>query len=121
LIKGTGAKPITMDAKEHDAAFARVSHLPQLISTALINFCEDDLERSGAGFADVTRLSGSAWLVWRDILMTNTEEIASALDSFADELKTFSQAVRGGEEEKLERLFERANKNHKKLQKLMPK
>ncbi|NTW49087.1 MAG: prephenate dehydrogenase/arogenate dehydrogenase family protein [Chlorobiales bacterium] len=121
LIKGTGAKTLTMSPQEHDAVFARVSHLPQLISTTLINFCEDDLERAGAGFSDVTRLSGSAWSVWRDILTTNTEEVASSLDVFADELKSLSKAVRGGEEEKLERLFERANKNHKKLQKLMPK
>lgn len=121
LIKGTGARLNTMDAKEHDAVFARVSHLPQIISTALINFCEEDLERAGAGLSDMTRLSGSAWSVWRDILTTNTEEVSGALDAFAEELKSCSQAIRSGDEEKLERLFDRANKNQKKLQKLMPK
>lgn len=121
LIKGTGAKLVTMDAKKHDTVFARVSHLPQLISTTLINFCEGNLEEAGAGFTDVTRLSGSAWSVWRDILTTNPDEITAALDAFSDELKKISKSIRDGEEEKLERLFDRANKNHKKLQKLSPK
>ena len=107
LVEKLGAWPLLMSAGEHDRAVAFVSHLPQLLSSALAAVVneEDEAEAltalAGRGYADMTRLAGSAWSVWRDILMTNALPIAEALDAFGVKLAAVRDELRraaaGGE------------------------
>jgi prephenate dehydrogenase len=82
-----GARVITMTAHDHDRALALVSHLPQLLASSLAATIEsqpdvqDLLDLSGSGYRDMTRLAGSSWPIWRDILATNPTQIAASLDS----------------------------------------
>ena len=91
-LASVGASVRVMTAREHDRALALVSHLPQLLSSALASTVGDQpdaaalLGLSGSGFRDVTRLAASPWSVWRDILATNPREVASALDQLLDKL-----------------------------------
>lgn len=95
-----GARVYVMTAAEHDRALARLSHLPQLVSCALaatIAAREDagELERlAGAGFRDMTRLAASPWDIWRDILATNSSEVADALDSLIPKLTAARDGLR---------------------------
>jgi prephenate dehydrogenase len=88
-----GARVVTMTAAEHDRAMALVSHLPQLLSSILASTIrsradgKELLDVSGTGYADMTRLAGSRWSIWRDILLTNRVEIDGALGEFINELK----------------------------------
>jgi prephenate dehydrogenase len=87
-----GARLKLMTAREHDCAMALVSHLPQLVSSALASTIKDQpdaaalINLSGAGYRDMTRLADSSWSVWRDILATNPTSIAAALDALLSKL-----------------------------------
>jgi prephenate dehydrogenase len=84
-IAELGSRIVLMDAEEHDRAMAYVSHLPQLLSSALaatVNSQADSnglLNVAGSGYADMTRLAQSNWLMWHDILVTNRDQISPAL------------------------------------------
>lgn len=88
FIRGLGAVPVTMSAEEHDHAVALTSHVPQLLASALVVLSER--RRAGAaegpGFASATRVAGGNPAVWRDILVTNADEIASTLAELGAEL-----------------------------------
>ncbi len=89
-IEAIGAVPVVMTAGQHDALVAATSHLPQLLSTALAAHVADaDVRISGPGLADMTRLAGSAWEIWEDILRTNPGPIAAALDAYIARLQQF--------------------------------
>jgi prephenate dehydrogenase len=103
-----GARVMSMTAVEHDRMMALVSHLPQIVSSALAAVTQDQpdadalVSLSGAGYRDMTRLASSSWSMWGDILATNSHETVAALDSLVekltavgDELRECSQ--RGGE------------------------
>ncbi len=91
-FKQLGARVHVMTAREHDRAMALVSHLPQLVASALAATLKDQPDAAalagitGAGFGDMTRLAASSWSVWRDILVTNPAEVAAALDAFVEKL-----------------------------------
>ncbi len=98
VVRAMGARAVWSDAETHDWAVGIVSHLPQLLSVALANVVHDETDETGLpltlagpGLQDMLRLSGSSYEVWRDIFLTNTENVSRALDRLAqalDHLKT---------------------------------
>jgi prephenate dehydrogenase len=98
----TGARVSLLTVREHDHAMALVSHLPQIVSSALASLIRDEADAdsltalSGAGYRDWARLSNSSWVVWHDILATNPAQIAAALDGLAQRLATVSRELRAG-------------------------
>src|SRR5579862_4043645 len=98
VVRAMGARPVWSDAETHDWAVGIVSHLPQLLSVALANVVQDETDETGLpltlagpGLQDMLRLSGSPYEVWRDVFLTNTENVSRALDRLAqaiDHLKT---------------------------------
>ncbi|ACF13594.1 Prephenate dehydrogenase [Chloroherpeton thalassium ATCC 35110] len=117
LMELIGAEPFVVDAASHDKIFAKISHLPQLLSTAIVNYCAEDLDKAGTGLQDMARLSGSAWLVWQDIFATNQTEIADVLAAFSQKLQSLSNDIRAGNYEAIEQEFQSGNENYQKLQK----
>lgn len=99
-IERLGARVELMTAREHDRALALVSHLPQLVSSALMATLREAphasaLEAvSGAGLSDMTRLAASSWTVWRDIVATNPAHIADALDALIFKLAAVRDELR---------------------------
>lgn len=95
--RALGARPRRIEADDHDRLMARVSHLPQLLATALALA----LGRAGVGPADLgpggrdmTRLAGSDPSVWTDILVDNGDQVDLALDALAAELDGLRRASR---------------------------
>ena len=84
-VKKIGARISTIDAEEHDRLCAWISHLPQLISTALAALIVDEygnrpmLEVGGRALREMTRISGSPYSMWRDIALTNKKNIQQTL------------------------------------------
>jgi prephenate dehydrogenase len=81
---------VWLDAETHDWAAAIASHLPQLLSVALAGVVRDETDETGLplalagqGLRDMVRLAGSPYEVWRDVCLTNTDNIARALDRLA--------------------------------------
>jgi prephenate dehydrogenase len=77
----------------HDRAVAVLSHLPQVVSYALLETARRDrvagrhLALAGAGFRDMTRLAASPRALWREILGQNAREVERALGAFRRSLR----------------------------------
>lgn len=97
--------------QEHDRLVAHTSHLPQLLSTALSVTVREETEASkalktaGPGLLDMTRLSQSSYDIWRDILMTNEDEIFDALNSY---IRTLEYIKNNLQSEQLHSIFDLA-------------
>jgi prephenate dehydrogenase len=119
LLGAIGAEPVWLDAETHDWALGIVSHLPQLVSVALAGIVHDEtdetglpLSLAGAGLRDVLRLTGSPYAVWRDICLTNVENITRSLDRMAQAIEHLRRGLASRE---LERHFGAANEVYKSL------
>ena len=94
FIQKLGAEPIWLDAEAHDRAAAIVSHLPQLLSVALAGVVRSQTNETGLpvtlagrGLRDALRLAGSPYSVWRDIILTNSDNLDRALDQMIQGLE----------------------------------
>ncbi len=119
LVKGVGARPFVTDPAAHDRAVAYLSHLPQLLSSGLASLIAEQsteeffpLELAASGFRDVTRLAESPYALWRDICLTNIENIQSALESLIQKLESMKLHLSDRE---LEREFKQALKLRERL------
>ncbi|HVB88349.1 MAG TPA: prephenate dehydrogenase/arogenate dehydrogenase family protein [Candidatus Dormibacteraeota bacterium] len=120
-LAAIGAQPRWCDADTHDWAVGIVSHLPQMVSIALARVVQDEtdetglpLSLAGQGLQDMLRLAGSPYGVWRDILLTNTENVSRALDRLAQTIDYLRTRLATKE---LEGEFQAANEIYKQLQK----
>jgi prephenate dehydrogenase len=110
-----GAQVLKMTADNHDAAFAAVSHLPHLLAFAYFNAIvqqpagRDFLSLAGPGFRDFTRIAAGDPAVWRDILMSNREEILKQAMRFRHTLDAIEHVMRSGNVEALEDLIRKAS------------
>lgn len=92
FARGFGATPHWFDADSHDRAVAYVSHLPQLMSVALMNAAESSLAAGGGltavgrAFTEMTRLASSPPDMWVDIMANNGDFVAEALKAFVANL-----------------------------------
>jgi prephenate dehydrogenase len=102
---GFGAQVRDLDAERHDEVCAWVSHLPQMLSTALAALLEDEFAEDAEGMAAVqviggralretTRLGASPYSMWRDIAMTNTENLAATLLALEQRLAHIRENLR---------------------------
>ncbi len=114
-IERVGASPVRMDAERHDRLVAVVSHLPQVASTALMGLAATEeagepeiLLLAAGGFRDLTRLAASSPRLWSDILLANREQIARALELYADRLLAMREMVLGERAAEVEEAFARA-------------
>jgi len=122
VIEAMGARPMWMDAATHDRAAAFVSHLPQLVSVALAGVAREATDQTGLpltlagrGLRDALRLAGSPYSVWRDIVLTNTDNLDVALDRLAQAIEHLRAHLRQRE---LEEEFSAANDVYKLLHNL---
>jgi len=110
-----GAQVLRMTAENHDAAFAAVSHLPHLLAFAYFSSIanqpagRDFLSLAGPGFRDFTRIAASDPSVWRDILLSNREEILRQSLRFRHTLDAIEHVMRSGNAEALEGLVRKAS------------
>jgi prephenate dehydrogenase len=106
-----GARVSRMDAEEHDAVLAAVSHLPHLLAYALVH---EVAGRGNAaqlfgfaagGFRDFTRIASSHPEMWRDICVANRDQLLQELKSYANELGSIRKLIQKGDGAGLEKLF----------------
>ncbi|MEE9235687.1 MAG: prephenate dehydrogenase/arogenate dehydrogenase family protein [Candidatus Acidoferrales bacterium] len=103
-VRRLGAEPVELDAETHDWAVALVSQAPQLLSTALASTVWDEtdedglpLSLAGSGFRDMTRLAASPYDLWRDICLTNSENLERALERLEARLGRLRTRLRSKE------------------------
>jgi len=89
LVRATGAVPVELSARAHDDLLALVSHVPQLVASALAAALTDHPEAAalaGPGFRDTTRLADSPAPMWGEIVSANAPAVRAALDAVAAQL-----------------------------------
>jgi prephenate dehydrogenase len=110
-----GSQVLRMTPENHDAAFAAVSHLPHLLAFAYFNSVarqpagRDYLSLAGPGFRDFTRIAASDPTVWRDILMSNREELLKQTMRVRHSLEAMEIAIKSGNAEALEDMIRSAS------------
>ncbi len=114
LWQAVGAYTLEMSLAQHDAIFARTSHLPHVVAFALVNYLNAQPERerlfdmAAAGFYDFTRIASSDAEMWRDICVTNTAEIVDALDGFIEQVTDIKQTINSLEQSEILNYFNAA-------------
>ncbi len=114
LLESIGARVVTMDAERHDRLCAWISHLPQMMATALASMLREELgddeavaRIGGRALREMTRIAGSPYSMWRDIAHTNSANIEEALLRFEQQLAHLRENLCGPG---LREMFESANK-----------
>lgn len=109
-----GCQVLKMTPENHDTAFAAVSHLPHLVAFAYINAMQQQpsgrefLSLAGPGFRDFTRIAASEPTVWRDILLSNREEILKQSEAFRAALDAMERSMRDWDGETLQQQIQSA-------------
>ncbi len=94
-----GCRVTSMSPEAHDNAFAAVSHLPHLLAFAMVNsitgqeHADTFLSLAGPGFRDFTRIAASDPKMWRDIFLSNREELLTQSSLFQQTLQRLEQAM----------------------------
>jgi prephenate dehydrogenase len=114
LLQSIGARVITIDPARHDRLCAWISHLPQMMATALASVLQQELgedeavmQIGGRALREMTRIAHSPYSMWRDIALTNSQNIEEALLRFEQELAHLRENLRGPG---LREMFETANR-----------
>ena len=112
--EAAGARVASMPAERHDRIFAAVSHLPHVLSFALVSEiaeradAEELLGFAAGGFRDFTRIAASSPEMWRDIALQNRAALLEELDRYGARLAVFRELVARGDGPGLERLMTEA-------------
>jgi prephenate dehydrogenase len=121
-IERIGGRPVRMSPERHDRLVAFVSHLPQIASTALMGLAAteeadepDILLLAAGGFRDLTRLASSNPALWSQILLSNPEAIAEAIDLFSARLADLRAMVVEGRGQDVEDTFDDAKRARLRL------
>ena len=121
LTSAMGAKPFFIDAQEHDSFVAAVSHLPFVLSAALVGATSrspqwgDISHLASSGFRDVTRLASGDSAMHRDVCLTNQDGIIHWINEFIAELERVKGIIRQDEpSQSLYDLFETAFEEREK-------
>ncbi|BDX21964.1 hypothetical protein TUM22923_12850 [Polynucleobacter sp. TUM22923] len=125
LIEGfwrsVGARVKKISSVQHDAIYAAVSHLPHILSYALmvsiINSEDADqkLEHIGAGFKDFTRIAASSPEMWRDICLGNRTSVLKELDQYLLIAGHMRQLIAENDGAAIEKLFKKASQARQDL------
>lgn len=117
MVSALGAEPTFVDAHEHDGFVGAVSHLPFMLSIALMHSVSKDPAwrdmklLSSTGFQDVSRLSGGSPEMHRDICVTNRAAVVRWMDAAIDDLQHMRSLIAAGTgetDETLLAIFEEA-------------
>jgi prephenate dehydrogenase len=106
-----GAVVSELTPQQHDLVFAAVSHLPHLLSFALVHdLAQRDnrdqlLSFAASGFRDFTRIAASSPEMWRDICMANRDALLDELGLYMQELESIHEALAEADADKLEAVF----------------
>ena len=111
-----GAQVMNLTVEHHDQVLAATSHLPHMLAYALVDCLagmddRDEIFRFAAGgFADFTRIASSSPVMWRDVCLSNREQLLRAIDAFDAYVGGIRKAIADNDSARLEEIFSRAKR-----------
>ena len=112
--EAVGGRVASASAEAHDRIFAAVSHLPHMLSFALVSEiaarenAPELLAFAAGGFRDFTRIAASSPEMWRDVALQNRAALVVEIDRYQAQLAVFRELIERGEASGLERLMAEA-------------
>ena len=118
-----GSKVKSMSFEDHDYILSLTSHLPHavaysIVKTAINNedkFKDDVIQYSAGGLRDFTRIAASDPLMWKDILIDNSDNILKVLDNYSKNLEEIKNAIKNKDSKKLLEIFSSTKKVRKEI------
>ncbi len=114
MWQAVGAEVETMSAQHHDRVLAGTSHLPHILAFGLVD-CLNNLDAvdevfrfAAGGFRDFTRIASSDPVMWRDICLSNRDDILTMMEKYKDQLNMISNALQDSDGDALIEIFARA-------------
>lgn len=118
LLSQVGSTTYVLDAAQHDQLLARISHLPQTISTALgaaISEMNSGLDLAGQGLRDMTRLANSDASLWSEIILANDKEVVASIDEFLLQIEKLKGAISQRDQSAIEAMFTKGSAGRAKI------
>ena len=114
-----------MDAKNHDKILAITSHMPHLISYAIVSSSlnvnakekSQIIKFSAGGFRDFTRIAASDPTMWKDIFLNNKKNLLEIVVEFEKSLNLIKQYIKKNKSDKLQEVFMKTKKIRKLIEK----
>lgn len=119
LVSGLGAVPIVLDARTHDEAMTRLSHLPAAVAASLARVAGNrgavEAALTGPGLLDTTRLAGTPIELLLELCQADPAALAEALGDVATDLTRLADALRSGNTEAVAAFFESAGDARRRI------
>ena len=123
LWEAIGSKVKIMTPEEHDEILSLTSHLPHAIAYNIVRTVmgvEDKLKQeiiqySAGGLRDFTRIAASNPLMWRDILLDNSENVSKGINSFIEKLNELKKAINDKNKDRLYQIFNSTKEVRKEI------
>ncbi len=119
-----GMRVYSMSPEAHDSLMALTSHLPHIASCGLVNAVGELFRResggpfiAGGGFRDTTRIAAAPAALWKDIVLSNRDNLAAGLREYAGILKSLERALLENDADYVLEFLSRAGENREKLMK----
>lgn len=107
-----GARVVSLTPAEHDAAIAITSHLPHAVASALAAITPASvLPLTASGWCDTTRVAAADPQLWRQIFLSNREQVLAAVEHFDQHWAKFRAALEAGSDDQLEALLTEGKQN----------
>ena len=115
LVQQIGAIPLILSFQEHDYVTAAISHLPHIIASSLVNLVSNSDNEThimktiaAGGFKDITRIASSSSDMWKQITLSNKENIIHLLHDYIHSLVDIMHTIQDHDEEALYHFFSEA-------------
>lgn len=115
LVASTGALPLQIEASLHDRMVGAVSHLPHVVAAALVQSLselEDPdhmlMKLAAGGFKDITRIASSNPAMWKDISLSNRQQLLPLISAMIRKLYDFGRSLESGVDAEIEGFYSQA-------------
>jgi len=121
LWRRLGTEVVSLPAILHDRLVAQTSHMPHVVAAAVAQSAASGADFEilrklvGAGFKDATRIAASRPEIWRDICLTNRENLIAVLKEVSGRLDEARQALEQSDAQALENWFRRGSEARREV------
>lgn len=117
IIDTLGSEIVEIDSSSHDRIVSKVSHIPHIMASLLVNNLDDgeSIKFAGTGFRDTTRIASGNPSLWKDIISNNKGHIVKDIDNMIESLKSIKDSLESKNVPELVNFLEKGKTIRKEL------